>query len=52
MAAGMAAARAPIVVTMDGDLQNDPADIPKLVRAIEEDGFEVASGRRQAAPTP
>jgi glycosyltransferase involved in cell wall biosynthesis len=46
MAAGMAAARAPIVVTMDGDLQNDPADIPKLVGAIEEQGVEVASGVR------
>jgi undecaprenyl-phosphate 4-deoxy-4-formamido-L-arabinose transferase len=46
MAAGMAAARAPIVVTMDGDLQNDPADIPKLVAAIEDEGVEVASGRR------
>jgi glycosyltransferase involved in cell wall biosynthesis len=46
MAAGMAAARAPIVVTMDGDLQNDPADIPKLVAAIEDDGVEVASGLR------
>jgi glycosyltransferase involved in cell wall biosynthesis len=46
MAAGMAAARAPIVVTMDGDLQNDPADIPKLVSAIEEGGVEVASGLR------
>src|SRR3954447_12053859 len=46
MAAGMAAARGGIVVTMDGDLQNDPADVPKLVTAIEEQGVEVASGRR------
>jgi glycosyltransferase involved in cell wall biosynthesis len=48
MAAGMAAARAPIVVTMDGDLQNDPADIPKLVAALEDNEVEVASGRRGA----
>jgi glycosyltransferase involved in cell wall biosynthesis len=46
MAAGMVAARAPIVVTMDGDLQNDPVDIPKLVAAIEDDGVDVASGMR------
>jgi glycosyltransferase involved in cell wall biosynthesis len=46
MAAGMQASRADIVVTMDGDLQNDPADIPKLVHALEQEGVEVASGRR------
>jgi glycosyltransferase involved in cell wall biosynthesis len=46
MAAGMQASRADIVVTMDGDLQNDPADIPKLVTTLEREGVEVASGRR------
>jgi glycosyltransferase involved in cell wall biosynthesis len=46
MAAGMEASRADIVVTMDGDLQNDPSDIPKLVQALEHEGVEVASGRR------
>ena len=30
-AAGFAAARAPFIVTADGDLQNDPADIPRLL---------------------
>jgi glycosyltransferase involved in cell wall biosynthesis len=30
-AAGFAAARSPLVVTADGDLQNDPADIPQLL---------------------
>jgi len=34
---GVAAARAPIVVTLDGDGQNDPAFIPKLIEAIERD---------------
>ena len=48
MAAGMLHARAGIVVTMDGDLQNDPDDIGKLVAALEDNGVEVASGRRQA----
>ncbi|MGI8527576.1 MAG: glycosyltransferase family 2 protein [Pseudolabrys sp.] len=32
---GVAAARAPIVVTIDGDGQNDPAFIPALIRALE-----------------
>ncbi|HYC18910.1 MAG TPA: glycosyltransferase family 2 protein [Pseudolabrys sp.] len=32
---GVAAARAPIVVTLDGDGQNDPAFIPALIRALE-----------------
>jgi undecaprenyl-phosphate 4-deoxy-4-formamido-L-arabinose transferase len=45
MHAGMARARGDIVVTMDGDLQNAPEDIPKLVAAVE-GGADVASGRR------
>jgi dolichol-phosphate mannosyltransferase len=32
---GVAAARAPVVVTLDGDGQNDPAFIPAMVRALE-----------------
>ena len=47
MQAGLARARGEILVTMDGDLQNEPEDIPKLVRAVEA-GADVASGRRQA----
>jgi len=38
--------RGSIVVTMDGDLQNDPRDIPKLVGKLDE-GFDVASGWRR-----
>jgi glycosyltransferase involved in cell wall biosynthesis len=45
MHAGIARARGQIVVTMDGDLQNDPSDLPRLVAAIE-DGADVASGKR------
>src|SRR5439155_19151801 len=45
MHAGLARARGAIVVTMDGDLQNPPEDIPKLVAAVEA-GADVASGRR------
>jgi glycosyltransferase involved in cell wall biosynthesis len=46
MHAGIARARGEVVVTMDGDLQNEPADIPKLVAAIEA-GADLASGRRR-----
>ena len=45
MHAGMVRARGDIVVTMDADLQNAPADLPKLVAAVEA-GSDVASGRR------
>jgi undecaprenyl-phosphate 4-deoxy-4-formamido-L-arabinose transferase len=51
MHAGLARARGGIVVTMDGDLQNEPEDIPKLVAAVE-DGADVASGRRVARKDP
>ena len=47
MHAGLARARAEIVVTMDADLQNAPEDIPKLIAAVEA-GADVASGRRAA----
>jgi undecaprenyl-phosphate 4-deoxy-4-formamido-L-arabinose transferase len=47
MHAGFARARGDVVVTMDGDLQNAPEDIPRLVQAVEE-GADVASGRRAA----
>jgi undecaprenyl-phosphate 4-deoxy-4-formamido-L-arabinose transferase len=46
MHAGFVRAQGDIVVTMDGDLQNQPEDIPKLVSAL--DGADVASGRRSA----
>jgi glycosyltransferase involved in cell wall biosynthesis len=45
-AAGFERARGEVVVTMDADLQNDPADIPKLLAKLEE-GFDVVSGWRQ-----
>src|SRR5256714_2730198 len=45
MHAGLARAQGEIVVTMDGDLQNAPEDIPRLVAAVEA-GSGVASGRR------
>ena len=47
MHAGFIRARGDILVTMDGDLQNQPEDIPRLVAAVE-GGADVASGRRNA----
>jgi len=35
---GVAASRAPLIVTLDGDGQNDPAFIPAMLRALEADG--------------
>ena len=40
MQAGFAHARGTIIVAMDGDLQNDPADISKLVAKLDE-GFDL-----------
>jgi undecaprenyl-phosphate 4-deoxy-4-formamido-L-arabinose transferase len=45
MHAGLVRARGDVLVTMDGDLQNAPEDIPRLVAAVE-GGADVASGRR------
>ena len=46
MAAGFKAARGDVVVPMDADLQNDPADIPRLLGRLDE-GFDVVSGWRR-----
>jgi glycosyltransferase involved in cell wall biosynthesis len=46
MMAGIDHAAGRIIVSMDADLQNDPADIPLLLAKIEE-GYDVASGWRQ-----
>ena len=44
---GVKAARGAIIVTLDGDGQNDPADIPKLLRVLEaEPGVGLVSGVR------
>jgi glycosyltransferase involved in cell wall biosynthesis len=46
MMAGIHYASGDIIVPMDGDLQNDPADIGKLLAKLEE-GYDVVSGWRQ-----
>jgi glycosyltransferase involved in cell wall biosynthesis len=45
MAAGMAHARGTYLVTMDGDLQNDPRDIPLLLDTLEDD-YDLVAGWR------
>ncbi len=45
-AAGFRAAAAPIVVTLDADLQNDPADIPRLVETLQRSGVTAVAGYR------
>ncbi len=46
MAAGFRAAHGDVVVSMDGDLQNDPVDIPRLLAKIDE-GYDVVCGWRK-----
>ncbi|MCK5146669.1 glycosyltransferase family 2 protein [bacterium] len=46
MGAGFQASRGDIVIAMDGDLQNDPKDIPKLLKKMEE-GADVVAGWRK-----
>jgi glycosyltransferase involved in cell wall biosynthesis len=49
-AAGFDFARGDVIVTMDGDLQNDPADIPKLLELIK--GNDLVSGWRKKRKDP
>jgi len=45
MSAGIHASRAPLIVTLDADLQNDPQDVPSLLEKLKE-GYDVVSGIR------
>jgi glycosyltransferase involved in cell wall biosynthesis len=51
LAAGVAHSRYPILVTLDADLQNDPADIPRLVARLG-DSYDVVSGWRRRRRDP
>ncbi len=46
MAAGFDHARGRVIIPMDGDLQNDPVDIPLLLAKLEE-GYDIVSGWRK-----
>jgi glycosyltransferase involved in cell wall biosynthesis len=41
---GFRGSSAPVIMTLDGDLQNDPADLPKLLAGLKE--YDVVCGRR------
>lgn len=47
MDAGIKASHYDYIITMDGDLQNDPKDIPKLIQYLEEGDFDIVSGWRK-----
>lgn len=51
MAAGIDAARGEVLIPMDADLQNDPADIKRLLDKLEE-GYDVVSGWRKDRQDP
>ncbi len=46
MVAGFENSKGQIIITLDGDLQNDPADIPKLLKKMKE-GYDIVSGWRK-----
>src|SRR5713226_3935246 len=51
MAAGIDAARGKVLIPMDADLQNDPADIARLLDKLDE-GYDVVSGWRKNRQDP
>jgi glycosyltransferase involved in cell wall biosynthesis len=46
MAAGIDIAEGELIATIDGDLQNDPSDIPMMIKLLEEGGWDVVAGKR------
>ncbi len=46
MAAGIDHARGELIATMDGDLQNDPSDIPMMMQYLYDNDLDVVAGRR------
>jgi glycosyltransferase involved in cell wall biosynthesis len=51
-AAGFAAARGNLIVTSDGDLQNDPRDIPAMIDRLEHDQVDIVCGWRKYRKDP
>src|SRR5215510_3664634 len=47
LAAGFDYAEGDVIISMDGDLQHDPADIPPMLAAFEETGSDIVSGWRK-----
>jgi len=50
--AGIKSAMGEVIITMDGDMQNDPNDIPLLLKKMEEDNLDVVSGWRKHRKDP
>lgn len=46
MSAGIDAASGEFIATIDGDLQNDPADIPIMLKRLQDDGLDIIAGIR------
>ncbi|HLF33491.1 MAG TPA: glycosyltransferase family 2 protein [Cyclobacteriaceae bacterium] len=46
LAAGIDHSDGDVIVTLDGDLQNDPHDIPAMLKIMEEGNWDVVAGRR------
>ena len=51
LAAGFAQAKGDVIVTIDGDLQDDPAEIPRLLAKLDE-GFDLVSGWKSRRRDP
>jgi len=52
MDAGIKQAKNDLVITMDGDRQNNPADIPRLINELGKQGLDVVSGWRKDRKDP
>jgi len=52
LAAGFNTAQGKFIISLDGDLQNDPADIPKMLRQMKEDNLDVICGWRKNRQDP
>ena len=46
LAAGIDRAEGELIVLMDGDLQNDPADVPMMISRLKEDDLDMVAGER------
>lgn len=49
---GFKASQGDVVITMDADLQDDPDELPELIRMIKEDGFDLVSGWKKERHDP
>ncbi len=52
LAEGFRRARGKYVVTLDADLQDDPAEIPNLIQKLETDGYDIVSGWKKIRRDP